>query len=329
MAARAMPVQSAAVTSTGPGFTLLLPARAALQGAPGIAPMLARVISRSDPDTADPGDEAQLQRQFDILPRGLPVAALTRDHDMHDAGHQTWLRADPAHVRADLGTGRLMACGELGLSLEDAEALLAPLKPLFGDEGCPVSIGAPSRWYLALPRDARLPVFSPPSRVLGDDIYAHLPEGEPGRRWRRLLSEAQVILHNHPLNAARVAAGKLPVNSLWFWGGGLLPDHVRSRHAAVFSDDLLCAALCRRADLPHRELPASFEAIGDTNGGLVDLRRIRDVAILERDWIAPLLVRLAAAGNVPLHLDFADGSLHRYRRHHRWRVWRRAPTSFA
>jgi hypothetical protein len=189
-------------------------------------PVLARILARGDGTPTDAGDEAQLQRVFDILPRGLPVAALTREHDCADAGHAMWLRADPAHVRVDLGAGRMLACGELGLAREEVEALLQPLKPVFGDAGCPISAGAPSRWYVTLPRDAKLPGFVAPHRVLGDDIFAHLPEGELGRRWRGLMNEAQVILHNHPLNAQRIAQGKLPVNSLWFWGAGILPDHV-------------------------------------------------------------------------------------------------------
>jgi hypothetical protein len=298
---------------------LLLPSRARLAGA---SPRLDRVLARGDRSQAAAGDEAQLQRAFDLLPRGLPVAALTRQFDRGDALHHAWLRADPAHVRADLGAGRLLACGDLGLSEEDVEALLQPLRPLFGDAGSPISAGAPSRWYLALPRDARLPEFVPPSRGLGDDIYAHLPEGETGRRWRRLLSEAQVTLHNHPLNEARAREGKLAVNSLWFWGGGTLPDHVRCAHARVASDDLLIAALARQAGIERFELPAALPA-GSAAGSLYDLRRVRDAAALERDWLAPLLARQRR--DEVLRLDFADGMQVEYRRGHRWRFWRRIP----
>lgn len=307
---------------------LLLPARAALQGAPTDAPSFARAFARGDRRDVEAGDEAQLQRHFDILPRGLPIAAITRDFDCADAAHQAWLRADPAHVRADLGAGRLLACGELGLDRDEAEALVAPLKPLFGDEGCPISIGAASRWYLALPRDAKLPAFVPPNRVLGDDIYAHLPDGDLGRRWRRLLNEAQVVLHNHPVNAARIAAGRLPVNSLWFWGAGALPDHVCCEHRSIASSDLLLAALARRSASAAAELPASFDALTAPAGALVDLRRIRTLAQLERDWIAPSLQAQRAARIGDLVLDFADGLQLRHERGHRWRIWRRAARRF-
>jgi hypothetical protein len=310
-------------------LALLLPAREALAGTLAEAPNLARLLGRADREAAATGDEAQVLRHFDLLPRGLPIAALTRENDAQDAANQAWLRADPAFVRADLGAGRLMACGDLGLSRDEAEALVAPLKPLFGDAGCPISVGAPSRWYLALPRDARLPDFVPPSRVLGDDIFAHLPEGELGRRWRHLLSEAQVMLHHHPLNAKRVAAGRPPVNSLWFWGGGVAPDHVRSGHARVLSDDLLLAVLGRRAAIADEVLPASLAPEADESGVLIDLRRVRDLAALDRHWIEPAVQRVRDRRSDCVLLDFADGERFTWRNAHRWRLWRRPAATLA
>jgi hypothetical protein len=314
-------------------LTLLLPARANLEGDLAAAPALARVLARADADAATEGDEAQVQRVFDVLPRGLPVAALTRQYDCNDAMQHTWLRADPAHLRADLGSGRMMACGELGLSREQAEELLQPLKPVFGDAGCPISAGSASRWYVSLPRDAKLPAFAPPSRVLGDDIYPYLPDGDLGRRWRRLLSEAQVVLHNHPLNAQRIAAGQVPVNSLWFWGGGVLPDHVRSVYRAIYSDDLLLAAMSRQAANSRLDLPSQLPALASQDARfentLIDLRRVRSLARIEADWVVPALALQTRRGFDELQLDFADGALRHYRHAHRWRFWRRRPTTLA
>ncbi|MGZ7354524.1 hypothetical protein ACXWRX_09325, partial [Streptococcus pyogenes] len=75
----------------------------------------------------------------------------------------------------------------------------------------------------------------------------HLPQGPQGRRWRVLINEAQVLLHQHPLNAERRAKGLPPVNSLWLWGAGRLPAQVRGAFEGVIGDDLLLAALARRA----------------------------------------------------------------------------------
>jgi len=39
-------------------------------------------------------------------------------------------------------------------------------------------------------------------------------------KWRRLQNELQMLLHDHPVNAAREARGELAINGIWFWGAG-------------------------------------------------------------------------------------------------------------
>jgi len=312
----------AVIERPSPGaLTLLLPERGRLRGeVPG--QRLAAVLAQADrqPD-GQAGREAQWLRAFDVLPRRLAVAAITRQMDVGDARPGTWLRADPAWVRADMTSARMLACGELGLSADEAQALVAPLRSLFGDEGFPIDAPTPSRWYLRLPEQARLPAFSAPDAVLGDDLHTHMPAGDEGRRWRRLLNEAQVLLHNHPLNAQRLRAGKPPVNSLWFWGGGTLPDHVRCNAAALVSDDATGLALARLAGIATAA--AEPAAIRQGEGArIIDLALLRDVAELE-PWLATAAETIAARRYAILRLDFADGACFAHLPRHRWRWWRR------
>ncbi len=301
--------------------TLWLPPWAMLRGQLAAPMALHRLACRADRLAAAAGAMARLERQFQILPRGLPVAALTRQLDAGDAMHFTWLRADPGYVRPDMATVRLMASGELDVSPEECEALLKPLKPLFGDEGFPISAAVPSRWYLCLPADARLPAFAAPQDVLGDDLFAHLPEGDAGRRWRRLLNEAQVILHNHPVNVQRSAQGKLPVNTVWFWGEGRLPDHVHGSFTQLRSGDVLLRALAARAGVE-----TNTDDRTDTlpPGALVDLRDVAQASVLDAHWIAPLMQAVGSGRFDALVLDFGDGLLLRWCSAHRWRFWRRS-----
>lgn len=303
--------------------TLLLPARSRFAGR-ALPEGVARALGRGDrTPVAGEGEAAQLQRHFDLLPRGLPVAALTRRMDAgdHDPA-ASWLRADPAYVRPDINGARLLAIGE-GLSLDaaDSEAFLPALRPLFGDAGFPIDAPVPSRWYLRMPPEARPPAFASPSEALGADLAEHLPEGPEGRRWRALLSEAQVTLHNHPRNAARIEAGKPPVNSLWFWGGGRAPDHVTGTHARTFGEEAVLCALCVAAGIAAEPLPESLPAVdGDS---LFDLRDERDAVELARQWLAPAIAALRAGGLQVLRLDFADGRGLDLQQRHRWRFWRR------
>ena len=307
-----------------PIATLLLPARARFAGLRLPGPV-ARMLGRADHMPAgESGERAQLLRHFDLLPRGWPVAALTRQLDARDAASSTWLRADPAWVRPDINGARLMACGDmLRLTRDDADALLPALRPLFGDVGFTLDAPIPSRWYLRLPRESRLPAFVDPIDALGTDVFDHLPGpedfGSEARRWRALANEVQVVLHNHPWNVRRTAAGKPAVNALWFWGAGELPDHVASRHSRVQSNDPLARALAAAAGIAHSDRGAIDIA---TQDGLHDLRDAGPAEAIDA-WLAPTLSAVGSGTLRQVSLDFADGTGFVVERRQRWRIWRK------
>jgi hypothetical protein len=222
-------------------------------------------------------------------------------------------------VRPDLGGARLLAVGELGLSSAEAAALCRSLAPLFGDAGMELSAPHPDRWYLRLPIGAPTPRLVPPWRALGDDLRVHLPQGPEAARWLRLQNESQVVLHAHPVNARRAAAGLPAVNSLWFWGAGARPARVGAQLDRLASEDVLLRALGLAAGIAvERELPA--DAAGHV---LLDLRPLRDVAILESRWLAPAWQALRGGGIGSLRLLFADGAAWSLSRAAAWMFWRR------
>jgi hypothetical protein len=301
----------------------LLPAWSAF-GRQAIAAEIARALGRADASPpAAAGGDAQLQRHFVCTPAHWAPAALTRQADCGDAAGAAWLRADPAHVRPDMNGARLLGLGErLGLDREDIDALLPALRPLFGDSGFALDAPTPARWYLRLPREAKVPVFSAPDAALGEDLFDHLPDGPEARRWRALQNEVQIVLHNHPWNARRAERGRVPVNALWLWGGGVLPDRVACAFAQVRSDDELPRALAHCAGVSVAPAATVFEA--QTGRSLIDLRRQRDLAALQRDWLRPALDALRDGSLQALELDAADGLRLRLTRGQRWRFWRGA-----
>lgn len=301
--------------------TLLLP-EAGCFGKQSLRTDVARALGRSDAmPQRDSGRRAQLLRHFVPTPRHWPIAALARQADAGDAAGATWLRADPVHIRPDINGARLLAYGDaLSVDAEDRDALLPALRPLFGDAGFPIDAPAPARWYLRLSREARLPDFTDPSQALGEDVFEHLADGADGRRWRALLSEVQVVLHNHPWNAKRMAQGKAPINSLWFWGGGALPERVASAHTALYSNDesavVLARAACTVAPLPARWAEVGGDAVFDLDGE-------RDLARLQQDWLLPALNSVGSGHLDTLDIDLADGRAFRLGRNQRWRFWRK------
>lgn len=340
--------------------TLLLPA-AARFGKQGLNDISARTLGRADRITHDSeGRRAQLLRYFTLVPTHWPIAALTRQADAGDAALSAWLRVDPAYVQPDINGARLLACGDmLQLTEADSAALLPVLKPLFGDLGFPIDAPTPSRWYLRVPRESKLPGFTDPENALGDDLFEHLAEGTDGRRWRALLSEAQVLLHNHPWNAQRTAQGKLPVNSLWFWGGGVLPDAVNAAHGAVYSNDETIRALAHASQPPFQrgqdivvfeslkkmspdsrlrgnsvpveesaQRPVAVNALVPTfvtcpENALFDIHGERDLARFQQDWLQPAVLAVQRRELHSLQVDFADGNVFSIEPSQHWRLWRK------
>lgn len=299
-------------------LTLLLPERRRFAGQP-IAKNIAKTLAQADRLTvAEEGECAQLQHYFKLSPPGWPMAAITRQYDAGDALPHAWLRADPVYIRPEMSGARLMAWGNLGLSQAEADDFLKPLKRLFDKAGFPLSATAPERWYLQLPANLKLPDFSSPVEGLGENLLLHLPQGSEGQRWRTLLNEAQIILHNHPRNIERLATGLLPINSLWFWGDGRLPDKTNCLITSVISNDPELLALAQLAGIPAATVWSGHVVI--------DLRHERDWAAVEQRHLEDGMSGLGWRCNA-IVLHFADGQLWCVEPGQRWRFWRRALTA--
>lgn len=295
---------------------LWLPALAHFEPAHPLRAWLARADRLPD---GGRGYLGGLGDHFPGVDGGVPAAAITRQFLAGDAGDALWLSADPAWVEPDMNGVRLLACGRMQLDMETARALAEPLRPVFDEAGMSLEISAPDHWHLRLPADMSVPSFAAPEQALGEDLAQHLPQGAEGRRWRVLLNDIQVLLHQQPLNARRRARGMSPVNSLWLWGGGRLPEACRSALAGVVSDDLLLRALAARAGIAWRARSAETVA-ASAAGGLVDLQDLPAHELAAQWWpvLQPLLERHAVL------LHFASGERWQRKPWHRWRLWRGA-----
>lgn len=246
---------------------------------------------------------------------GMPAAALMRQYLVGDAGDACWLSADPAWVQPDMTGARLMACGQLPLSMDEAEELADPLRAVFAEEGMELDVSSAQRWHLRLPAHMVLPDFAAPETALGEDLYEHLPEGAEARRWRVLFNEVQVLLHQHSLNTRRLERGLPPVNSLWFWGGGVLPARVDTALGGIVGEDLLLLSLAQRAGIPVQRR-TRLDSV--QSGWLIDLQDQTADAMAAEWW--PALRQLCK--RQPVLFAFASGERWLHRPWHRMRLWR-------
>ncbi|MHB1215800.1 MAG: hypothetical protein ACYCY9_12520 [Thiobacillus sp.] len=299
---------------------------------PALQTLLARGTRQSCPAE---GVEAALCEALDITrQQDWPLAPITLEADGGMAGHAYWLRADPVHLQVMRDHIVLTDGATLDVSAEEAAALAAAIREHFGADLSPQPLH-PQHWYLKLPETPRLTTTPLPVAV-GRDIEPLQPHGDDAIRFRTLLNELQMLLHDHPVNRAREARGDLPVNSLWLWGGGVLPA-TRSLSVSIYTGNAEAQALGTFCSTEVHPLPTQLDVtlletggimlldvltrsgqVGDAYGWREALRE------LEQDWFLPLQGALRRIGSPGLRLlDPISGKALHLQSHDAWRLWRR------
>lgn len=110
------------------------------------------------------------------------------------------------------------------ISTAEADKLIKTLqKELFTDDDLSLFAGISYRHCLVKRNGKTGTILTPPHDITGKPVRDCLPKGEYGDRLTRLIARSYDILKDHPVNRARIAAGKNPANSVWFWGEGTKP----------------------------------------------------------------------------------------------------------
>lgn len=254
-------------------------------------------------------------------------------------GQHPWLRADPVHLQArgaDLFLSR-PAAGEV--SAPEADALMATLNEFFAADGLRFEAPRPDAWVVRLAAPAAL-ITVPTEAAHGRSVAPLLPAGPQARAWRSRLNEAQMLLHEHPVNEARERTGQLPLNSLWVWGGAAEPPAAVKPAARLLGGDEVLRGLALRAGMMVESLPPGWP--GGDQDTLVQWHLAREAAHrgdtaawqealrrLDQDWLAPALAQLSAGRlEVVVLAGFAGraGLVAELRRGAARRFWRRPLT---
>ncbi len=109
------------------------------------------------------------------------------------------------------------------ISTPEARALIESLAKELNRDGLKLYAGISYRHCLVVDNGSVAGDLTPPHDIMSKPIKGHLPESEAGVKYLDLMKKSVEILKNHPVNLARIQAGKRPANSLWFWGEGTKP----------------------------------------------------------------------------------------------------------
>ena len=269
---------------------------------------------------------------FGIEPDGdLPVAALTHVSDRKKKALQNnyyWLRSDPVTMWADMAKEFMTSHGFADLNPYERNEVENCIRTVLLDEGIDFHSDHPERWCIALNEPLQFD-FTPLDDALGMDVADSLPQHPEARFWRRILNEIQVALHNCPVNIRRRQSGKQEINSVWFWGGGFIPEAApHDLIDTVYSNNPVTRGLAIINDcrLKKQDWAGQGDFSRDGRTVLVDWVPASQYAAEEVEHLEALarqLLQLTDRGKITLTLYDGSGEGRFYDRSARRRFWRR------
>jgi hypothetical protein len=259
--------------------------------------------------------------------------------------------ATPLHFFAGIDSVHLHPQGVLQLGDDEQQRLAQEFARVF----------AGSSWSLSAVGQRELLLSGPPLQASADDplrLLTRTPDacmarGPDANVLRRLGSEIELWLHEHPLNLERVRRGELPVTGLWLWGAALpaelepgsavhtaaacldWPSARKELLPVVYGRDIYTEACWRLRSQATHPLPHSWQAepaLARSHADRIVLLALHlelglatALLELERLWLAPVIAALQKRRITTLYCVLADRAS-RLTWHHCIRVWRaRAP----
>ena len=286
------------ITLVAPGL-LSLPADVLSRNA-----ALARIAAIAAP-VQEPDLESAVLDDVGLDAAAAPLAALGAGVDV---GDRWTMRADPVSIVVGRDDARIDDLVD-DLSRAEADALAALLNAHFAPDGVSFIAPRPDAWFALLSTPQTVQTVAA-DLAFGVSLRPLLPSGADAARWRRWLTETQMLLHAHPL-----AERKRPVNSLWFSGGGRLPANANLPRLHVQAmagrEGDLVRGIGRLSNVDAASIGGIEDVIarGECDVALIAPNRVDSpdaLATFERDFVVPSLDALGRSQVSAVRLIASD-----------------------
>jgi len=247
--------------------------------------MLERLVARAgDPSRVEDWRTEAFRIVAPGVERRPSVAAMTVQELVSGTDPAAWACvATPVHLRAGMHSVTMAADGIVKLAPGEAAALSADFNRVFRGAGVRLLVGRGA--VLSCLFDERIEAAThDPEEVAGNDVFGFQPAGPGGARLRRLMSEMEMWLFDHPVNLARVARERPPVTGLWLWGGGPADEAPPSLQGWCAGQDPFFSAFGSESEYPRAA--ASGVVVCEDRPGSHEWLEV------ERRWLIPAVAAL-------------------------------------
>ncbi len=278
------------------------------------APSLLKLLRRGQTVTAESGLASLTCRACGIeRQQDWPLAPICAAAEgIPDTNTGYWLRLDPVHLEVVMGGLLLRPPEFLNVLPTEAGALIAMINSHWQNEHLRLIAANPSRWYLHLDAPPDLQT-TPLDQMHGEYLTANLPRGTDSRLFMQRINELQMLLHAHPINLEREAAGQPTINGMWLWGGGEACSG-KPELDLLLADEFEPRALAMHAGCDTGDRPKMLSEVRHDGRALVILTQSTEdvnsdltvhLAQLEARWFSPLLKQLALGGIRQVRFELA------------------------
>lgn len=253
-----------------------------------------------------------------------PVSAL--GSRLAHAG-EYWMHLEPVHFAAGLDRlAYLPLAGETRILEAERTSLAGVLDEHLQSLGMQLHTLSDGTWCAR-----RTPAFavatSNPEAAAANELQLALPRGADAGAVRRLMTELQMLLHDHPVNASRARRGLPAINAVWVWGQGVVPESTLANALpTVFAEDAYALGICALHSRSAVPVPAAADALILSVAGSSRALAVipaDDLESLQAQWLGPLTAALSSRKLA--RLDFVlDGWHLQLDRAALRRFWRKA-----
>ncbi len=199
---------------------------------------------------------------------GLPLAQACAPQSQRQSSRLLLFQA--VHLRPDLHSAVIVPIQHSDEDLNNIKIIINDLNELFKVD-CDITALDKGLFLMDL-KAFDAPLHYPHIlSVLGKVANPYIEQSRQHLGWYKLLNEMQMFLHQHEVNQQRVQRGLLPINSLWFWGGGNLPAKIDA-NLAWYCDDSLLNQFALSLGLPTAPLDDLASLERSSAAAVVDLR---------------------------------------------------------
>jgi hypothetical protein len=296
--------------------------------APPELPALSRILSRGSPSLSPLAWQRRLLAELGQGGVDQLSPAAVAGLEVPGAGKEGVWFAQPVHLQAATDHLRLPPQGLLRLAEDESAMLIEDFAKVFGVDGLTLH---PSFGGLLLTGVVAPGGAIEPSRVVGGRVDTAHRGAAP--ELRRLASEVELWLYEHPVNQLRARRRQLAVNSLWFWGGEpgggkAGAERATEPPARILAADAFLAGLATALAVQSAAPPATLDEIedGTLDTTLVQVSARAGLDSIDRDWLQPALQAVREGRIARLRLQILDDavtltrfeSLRFWRRHRPW-----------